>query len=87
MMLGQNKRNILIGLEVVSRTRDSLMLIRGRCRFIYELKLLELQAPAQGIPGEKLDLEWPKTQEKARGAQAQEQERKRTQGRGRGLSL
>lgn len=75
------------GLEVVSRTRDSLMLIRGRCLFIYELKLLELQAPAQGIPGEKLDLEWPKTQEKARGAQAQEQERKRTQGRGRGLSL
>ena len=75
------------GLEVVSRTCDSLMLIRGRCLFIYELKLLELQAPAQGIPGEKLDLEWPKTQEKARGAQAQEQERKRTQGRGRGLSL
>ena len=75
------------GLEVVSRTRDSLMLIRGRCLFIYELKLLELQAPAQGIPGEKLDLEWPKTQEKARGAQAQEQERKRTQGSGRGLSL
>ena len=75
------------GLEVVSRTRDSLMLIRGRCLFIYELKLLELQAPAQGIPGEKLDLEWPKTQEKARGARAQEQERKRTQGRGRGLSL
>ena len=75
------------GLEVVSRTHDSLMLIRGRCLFIYELKLLELQAPAQGIPGEKLDLEWPKTQEKARGAQAQEQERKRTQGRGRGLSL
>ena len=63
------------------------MLIRGRCLFIYELKLLELQAPAQGIPGEKLDLEWPKTQEKARGARAQEQERKRTQGRGRGLSL
>ena len=75
------------GLEVVSRTRDSLMLIRGRCLFIYELKLLELQAPAQGVPGEKLVLEWPKTQEKARGAQAQEQERKRTQGRGRGLSL
>ena len=75
------------GLEVISRTHDSLMLIRGRCLFIYELKLLELQAPAQGIPGEKLDLEWPKTQEKARGAQAQEQERKRTQGRGRGLSL
>ena len=75
------------GLEVVSRTRDSLMLIRGRCLFIYELKLLELQAPAQGVPGEKLDLEWPKTQEKARGARAQEQERKRTQGRGRGLSL
>ena len=74
-------------LEVISRTHDSLMLIRGRCLFIYELKLLELQAPAQGIPGEKLDLEWPKTQEKARGAQAQEQERKRTQGRGRGLSL
>ena len=74
-------------LEVISRTRDSLMLIRGRCLFIYELKLLELQAPAQGVPGEKLDLEWPKTQEKARGARAQEQERKRTQGRGRGLSL
>ena len=74
-------------LEVISRTHDSLMLIRGRCLFIYELKLLELQAPAQGVPGEKLDLEWPKTQEKARGAQAQEQERKRTQGRGRGLSL
>ena len=55
-------------LEVVSCTRDSLMLIRGRCLFIYELKLLELQALAQGIPGEKLDLEWPKTQEKARGA-------------------
>ena len=74
-------------LEGISRTRDSLMLIRGRCLFIYELKLLELQAPAQGVPGEKLDLEWPKTQEKARGARAQEQERKRTQGRGRGLSL
>ncbi len=49
----------LKGAEVVSRTKDTLMLVKGRSLFIYELKRLELQAPALGQPGEKLDLRWP----------------------------
>ncbi len=65
----------LKGAEVISRTRDTLMLVKGRSLFIYELKRLELQAPANGNPGEKLDLRWPSGQEKARGTKALEQER------------
>ena len=62
------------GAEVISRTRDTLMLVKGRSLFIYELKRIELKAPALGQPGEKLDLRWPSGQEKARGMKALERE-------------
>lgn len=64
----------LKGAEVISRTKDTLTLVKGRSLFIYELKRLELKAPALGQPGEKLDLRWPAGQEKARGAKALERE-------------
>ena len=62
------------GAEVISRTKDTLTLLKGRSLFIYELKRLELKAPALGQPGEKLDLRWPAGQEKARGTIAFERE-------------
>ncbi len=65
----------LKGAEVISRTKDTLTLLKGRSLFIYELKRLELKAPALGQPGEKLDLRWPAGQEKARGTIALERER------------
>ncbi|MBQ7262088.1 MAG: nucleotidyl transferase AbiEii/AbiGii toxin family protein [Synergistaceae bacterium] len=71
------------GADVVSRTKDSLTLVRGRTLFIYELKRLELKAPAQGVPGEKLDLKWLPGEEKATASQSQERERKREHGRSR----
>ena len=71
------------GADVVSRTKDSLTLVRGRTLFIYELKRLELKAPAQGVPGEKLDLKWLPGEEKATASQSQERERKRERGRSR----
>ena len=64
----------LKGAEVISRTKDTLTLVKGRSLFIYELKRLELKAPATGQPGEKLDLRWPSGQEKARGTKALERE-------------
>ena len=64
----------LKGAEVISRTKDTLTLVKGRSLFIYELKRLELKAPALGQPGEKLDLRWPSGQEKARGTIALERE-------------
>ena len=64
----------LKGAEVISRTKDTLTLVKGRSLFIYELKRLELKAPALGQPGEKLDLRWPSGQEKARGTIAIERE-------------
>ena len=64
----------LKGAEVISRTKDTLILIKGRNLFIYELKRLELKAPSTGQPGEKLDLRWPAGQEKARGTKALEHE-------------
>ena len=64
----------LKGAEVISRTKDTLTLVKGRSLFIYELKRLELKAPALGQPGEKLDLRWPAGQEKARGTKALERE-------------
>ena len=64
----------LKGAEVISRTKDTLTLVKGRSLFIYELKRLELKAPAIGQPGEKLDLRWPSGQEKARGTIAIERE-------------
>ena len=62
------------GAEVISRTKDTLTLLKGRSLFIYELKRLELKAPALGQPGEKLDLRWPAGQEKARGTIAIERD-------------
>ena len=62
------------GAEVIARTKDTLTLVKGRSLFIYELKRLELKAPALGQPGEKLDLRWPAGQEKARGTKALERE-------------
>ena len=64
----------LKGAEVISRTKDTLMLLKGRSLFIYELKRLELKALALGQPGEKLDLRWPAGQEKARGTIAIERD-------------
>ena len=64
----------LKGAEVISRTKDTLTLVKGRSLFIYELKRLELKAPALGQPGEKLDLRWSSGQEKARGTIALERE-------------
>ena len=64
----------LKGAEVISRTKDTLTLVKGRSLFIYELKRLELKAPAIGQPGEKLDLRWLSGQEKARGTIAIERE-------------
>ena len=55
----------LKGAEIISRTKETLTLIKGRSLFIYELKRLELKAPAVGQIGEKLDLKWPLGQEKA----------------------
>ena len=37
----------LNGAEVISRTEDTLTLVKGRSLFIYELKRLELKAPAR----------------------------------------
>lgn len=71
----------LKGAEVISRTKDTLTLVKGRSLFIYELKRLELKAPALGQPGEKLDLRWPSGQEKARGAKALEQEQHHSRAR------
>jgi hypothetical protein len=64
----------LKGAEVISRTKDTLMVLKGRSLFIYELKRLELKAPALGQPGEKLDIRWPAGQDKARGTKALERE-------------
>ena len=64
----------LKGAEVISRTKDTLTLLKGRSLFIYELKRLELKAPATGQPGEKLDLKWQSGQEKAQAVKALERE-------------
>jgi len=71
----------LKGAEVIVRTKESLTLIKGRSLFIYELKRLELQAPSQGNPGEKLNLKWPAGQEKASATQALEIERHHSRSR------
>ena len=71
----------LKGAEVISRTKDTLTLVKGRSLFIYELKRLELKAPATGQPGEKLDLRWPSGQEKARGTKALEREQHHSRAR------
>ena len=71
----------LKGAEVISRTKDTLTLVKGRSLFIYELKRLELKAPALGQPGEKLDLRWPAGQEKARGTKAFEREQHHSRAR------
>ena len=71
----------LKGAEVISRTKDTLTLIKGRNLFIYELKRLELKAPATGQPGEKLDLRWPAGQEKARGTKSLEREQHHSRAR------
>ena len=71
----------LKGAEVISRTRDTLTLVKGRSLFIYELKRLELKAPAIGQPGEKLDLRWPSEQKKARGTKAIEREQHHSRAR------
>jgi len=65
----------LKGAEVISRTKDTLTLVKGRSLFIYELKRLELKAPATGQTGEKLDLKWQSGQEKAQAVKALEHEK------------
>ena len=39
-----------------AKVMGSVKALKGRSLFIYELKRLELKAPATGQPGEKLDL-------------------------------
>ena len=62
----------LKGAEIISKTKETLTLIKGRSLFIYELKRLELKALAVGQVGEKLDLKWPSGQEKAQGVKSLE---------------
>ena len=61
--------------EIISRTKETLTLIKGRSLFIYELKRLELKAPAVGQIGEKLDIKWPLGQEKAQAVKSLELEK------------
>ena len=65
----------LKGAEIISRTKETLTLIKGRSLFIYELKRLELKVPAVGQVGEKLDLKWPSGQEKAQAVKSLELEK------------
>lgn len=55
--------------------------MKGEVFFIYELKRLELKAPAVGQPGEKLDLKWPSGQEKARAIKSLELEKHKSHAR------
>ena len=71
----------LKGAEVVSRTKDSLTLVKGRSLFIYELKRLELKATATGQIGEKLDLKWQSGQDKAQAEKTIELERHHSRSR------
>ena len=71
----------LKGAEVISRTKDSLTLVKGRSLFIYELKRLELKAPATGKTGEKLDLKWQSGQDKAQAVKALEREQHHSRSR------
>ena len=65
----------LKGAEIISRTKETLTLVKGRSLFIYELKRLELKAPATGQTGEKLDLKWQSGQDKAQAVKALEREK------------
>lgn len=71
----------LRGAEIISRTKETLTLIKGRSLFIYELKRLELKAPAVGQIGEKLDLKWPLGQEKAQAIKSLELEKHKSRAR------
>ena len=71
----------LKGAEIISRTKDTLTLVKGRSLFIYELKRLELKAPATGRTGEKLDLKWQTGQEKAQAVKALEHEKHHSRSR------
>ena len=71
----------LKGAEIISRTKETLTLIKGRSLFIYELKRLELKAPAVGQIGEKLDLKWQSGQEKAQASQSIEREQHHSRSR------
>ncbi|MBR2207343.1 MAG: hypothetical protein IJ859_00885 [Synergistaceae bacterium] len=71
----------LKGAEIISRTKETLTLIKGRSLFIYELKRLELKAPAIGQIGEKLDLKWPLGQEKAQAVKSLELKKHKSRAR------
>ena len=71
----------LKGAEVISRTKDTLTLVKGRSLFIHELKRLELKAPATGKTGEKLDLKWQSGQEKAQASQSIKREQHQSRSR------
>ena len=70
--------------EIISRTKETLTLIKGRSLFIYELKRLELKTPALGQVGEKLDLKWPSGQEKAQAVKFLELEKHKSRARSQG---
>ena len=80
----QGQFSNLKGAEVISRTKDTLTLIKGRSLFIYELKRLELKAPATGQTGEKLDLKWQSGHEKAEAVKALKLERHHSRSRSHG---
>ena len=71
----------LKGAEIISRTKETLTLIKGRNLFIYELKHLELKSPAIGQIGEKLDLKWPSGQKKAQAMKSLEFEKHKSRAR------
>ena len=71
----------LKGAEIISKTKETLTLIKGRSLFIYELKRLELKAPVVGQVGEKLDLKWPLGREKAQASKPFEIKKYHSRGR------
>jgi len=65
--IGRKGIGPLKGYEVVSRTKDGAILLKGRSLYIYELRLMELQPPASGLQeGDKVNVAWPYGVEKAR---------------------
>lgn len=58
--IGKKGIGPLKGYEVVGRTRESFVLLKGRSLYIYQLRLLQLQPPATGLNvGDRVNLIWP----------------------------
>ena len=64
--LGRKGVGPLKGYEIVSRTKDTAMLLKGKSLYIYELKKMALVPPATGIEeGDGVTLIWPLHKERA----------------------